>query len=97
MSKTYTPEQEQKLYCLALKKWGSEAQLDMVIEECAELIKAIQKYRRGLGDWREVAEELGDVQNCINQFKHTYPYFEEIRQSKLERLEALLGDGVINE
>lgn len=27
----------------ALKEWGTESQLDMVIEECAELIDAIQK------------------------------------------------------
>ena len=30
----------------AIEIHGEQAQLDMIIEECAELIKAIQKYKR---------------------------------------------------
>ena len=33
----------------AVDKWGRESQLDMVIEECAELIDSIQKMRNSGG------------------------------------------------
>ncbi len=89
---TYTPEEEAELDALAIKTWGIESQLDMVVEECAELILAIQKSRRKQnGGGHSVAEELGDVQNCINQFKPLYPEFERIRQMKLLRMGMLLN------
>jgi hypothetical protein len=85
-----TEEQEQELYRQALKLWGTESQLDMVVEECAELINAIQKYRRHRAHRLQIAEEIADVQNVINQFKPLYPEYEQIRQEKLIRLENLI-------
>ena len=84
-----TPEEERELYEKALKVLGVQSQLDMVIEECAELIVAIQHYKRNRCDGDAVAEEMGDVQNCLNQFSETFP-FEEIRQAKMERLKTVL-------
>ena len=86
-----TLEQERELYQAALAKWGRESQLDMVIEECAELIDAIQKFRRGRVRAEQIGEELADVQNCINQFIPAYPNFKTMRQFKLERLADLLN------
>jgi NTP pyrophosphatase (non-canonical NTP hydrolase) len=37
---------KEKIYQSAVARYGSEAQLNMLIEECAELTKAICKYRR---------------------------------------------------
>ncbi len=89
--KIYTPEEEAKLDALALKTWGIDSQLDMAIEECAELIFAIQKSRRTQHKGNSsVCEELGDVQNCINQLKALYPDFERMRQEKLDRLAGML-------
>jgi len=84
-----TPEEEQELYHKALKDWGIETQLDQLIEECGELIVAILHYRRNRCAGDAVAEEMGDVQNCLNQFRDLFP-FEEIRQSKLDRLKTFL-------
>lgn len=40
-----TPEQKTIVY-QAIKKYGIKNQLDMVVEECAELIQAINKIKR---------------------------------------------------
>jgi hypothetical protein len=55
----------------AVKKWGVFSQLDMVVEECAELIKAVQKYKRKPSDEtkRNIHEECADVLLMINQIE----------------------------
>ena len=50
------------LYAKALSKWGLDAQLDMLQEEAAELIMAVNKLRRS--NYRKksfVAEEIADT------------------------------------
>jgi hypothetical protein len=54
----------------AIAKWGRDKQLDMAIEELAELTKAIVKYRRH--DWNavwriKVLEEVADVEIMCHQ------------------------------
>jgi len=82
-----------ELMQLALEKWGTESQMDMVIEECAELIDAIQKWRRRRVDSVKVLEEAVDVELCLGQLKlmlDSPQLFQNIRKEKLERLEKLL-------
>ncbi len=63
--------------------YGYEAQSNQLIEECAELIQALNKYRRataGLGqpmpDYKKtlaienVAEEIADVEIMLEQIKY---------------------------
>lgn len=65
------------------KYFGYEAQSNQLIEECAELIQAVNKYRRaaaGLGepvaeDKKALAldnliEEIADVEIMLEQIKH---------------------------
>lgn len=44
-----------------IKAWGETAQLDKTIEECAELIVALQHSRTRTLDTRLVASEIADV------------------------------------
>lgn len=84
----------QVLYQQAITKWGASSQLDMVVEECAELIKAIQKVRRNREDWIPVIEEAVDVGLMLEQLKVIYPVtkmWDDLRLNKLERLERLLS------
>jgi len=84
---------DKELMQMALKEWGSETQLDMVIEECAELIDAIQKWRRRRVDSLKVLEEAVDVELCLGQLKlmlDAPALFENVKRDKLERLEKLL-------
>ena len=57
------------IYKEALEAWGMEAQLGMVQEECAELIKVINKSFRGRASTEELIEECVDVELMINQMR----------------------------
>lgn len=53
------------------KYYGYEAQSNQLVEECAELIQAVNKYRRvetGLG--QPVVEEIADVELMLEQVKY---------------------------
>lgn len=56
------------LYRRCLVAWGPDAQLEMVVEECAELIVAMQHLMRGRKSGvRSVVEELADVTIVVEQ------------------------------
>ena len=89
---------DRELMAEAVKQWGTQSQLDMVIEECAELIDAIQKWRRRRISSEKVLEEAVDVELCLEQLKMMLDVptlFEQIRKDKLARLENLLKPQVI--
>lgn len=81
----------------AIKKWGKDLQIEIAIEECAELIKALQKNKRinhidttvHLESIRNICDEIADVDIMIQQLKMIFPIqlIEEIKIIKLERLE----------
>lgn len=79
----------------ALEHYGERAQVDMILEEMAELSKALLKLRRAqkfreLGQWllmEDVAEEIADVQIVLDQMKLLFPGWETWMQKKLQRLE----------
>ena len=57
-----------QLYHTAWKHWGAEAQVDMLIEEMAELTQALLHTRRnGLVFSSAVYEEMADVSICLDQ------------------------------
>lgn len=79
----------------ALEHYGERAQVDMMLEEMAELSKALLKLRRAQ-KFREpgqrllmedVAEEIADVQIVLDQMKLLFPGWETWMQKKLQRLE----------
>lgn len=87
-----------KLYRQAWLKWGAIAQYHMVIEECAELIKALTKLDRAKGtniiEAREqVIEEMVDVFIMVEQLQQQlfcYDIFEKKYKDKIERLKKLV-------
>jgi len=91
---------EAELYRKAYRKWGIEAQMDMVIEEAAELTKEICKaHRKGLIHVQaEVTEELVDMEIMVEQLKvilsdHLHSFdgmYMRMREEKLNRLDDRL-------
>ena len=58
----------EQLYNTAWKHWGADMQMDMLIEEMAELTQAILKTRRnGVVFSASISEELADVIICMEQ------------------------------
>jgi len=63
-------QEREQLYNTAWKHWGSDTQLDMLIEEMAELTQAILKTRRvGARFSYAVYEEIADVSICMEQIE----------------------------
>jgi len=95
--------QMKELYQKAIKKWGKSSQIDVAIEECAELIKALIKYRRAKGNGgHSVLEEMADVEIMLAQlklifntgFQLTSPHskFHRLKEEKLLRLKKRLEE-----
>lgn len=83
----------------AVEKYGNNAQMDMVIEECSELIQAISKNKRGKNNRQNIAEEIADVEIMLEQLKIIMDIcnteVEIWKQFKINRLSEKLDiDGV---
>lgn len=77
------------LYQLVMDRWGSDAQLTVVIEELSELAKEVCKMKRGIGRVDHLAEEVADVEIMCEQLRYIFTIDEEVdawKESKLKRL-----------
>jgi NTP pyrophosphatase (non-canonical NTP hydrolase) len=89
------------LYERSWSTWGAQPQLNMLAEESAELIKAALKFSRKVNGSTKVdlMEEIADVEIMIDQVKHCLKLspqaIDDIKQRKLNRLLAILAEGVI--
>jgi NTP pyrophosphatase (non-canonical NTP hydrolase) len=94
-------EQRRKLYERALRLKGIENQLDITIEECAELIQALIKLKRTHDKYdvevikEHLAEELADNQIMAEQLVISFgtEFAEQIinhKNNKLNRLRKRL-------
>lgn len=77
-----------RLYEEAIKTWGEEAQVNMLDEECGELITAIARFKRGRATHQDVLTELADVFIMVEQVATMMNYedFEKELDRKLVRL-----------
>lgn len=80
-----------EIYEKTLIAWGMTSQMDMLIEECAELIQAVQKLKR-CPTLENVIEELADVEIMCEQMRFIFnpSEIDMVKKQKLERLERLL-------
>ena len=87
----------EELYSIAINVYGAEAQINQGIEEMAELIQAVNKFRRkpGKETMQGVVEEIADVEIMLDQYKQIYGITETeidlLKKQKLDRLAARLG------
>ena len=78
----------------ALEKWGIDKQLDCLVEECSELITAIQHYKRNRVSKLAIGEEIADVEVMIHQivfYLDLKEAIELVKSQKVERLRKKLG------
>ena len=80
----------------AIKTWGPNAQLLMVLEEMSELQKEILKnVNRGKNNIDEIIDETADVEIMLEQMKHIFQIQEAVEKRipiKLEKVKARLED-----
>lgn len=94
-----TKEQQQVLN-QAIEQNGEEAQIDMIIEECAELIHALQRHKRDPSPERKknVCEEIADVKIMIFQGESMFGQaglIDTYVESKINRLKVRLHQGKV--
>lgn len=56
----------------SIEYYGEEIQSTVCMEECAELIQAVSKAKRGKPDKSNMVEEIADVLICIEILKQIY-------------------------
>jgi len=90
-------ENEVKLMQAALDRWGLNAQVGQTVEECAELIVALQKYvnrppQTGAAD--NILDEIADVEMMLAQMRLVLGIDDDALrkriESKFERLNQYL-------
>lgn len=99
---TYAPNAEvkdsgderQRILQSAIDWYGSTHQVDMAIEEMAELTQALCKIKRAWSKetFVNVLEEIADVQIMLDQMRLIYGQTAEIETAKLERLQRRIID-----
>lgn len=61
-----------KIIAESIQYYGKNNQSTDCMEECAELIQAISKAKRGKIDRDNIIEEIADVLICIEMLKQMY-------------------------
>lgn len=83
---------EDILCSAAMRLKGKDSQLDMLVEECSELILSIAQYRRGRVNFSEVLKEMADVSIVSRQFELSNIEFSSIKEEKLDKFERYVKD-----
>lgn len=81
------------IYQQALDKFGEDEQMEMVVEECAELTVAIKHFKRGRVGREKLAEELADNAIMLEQMKIVVgpKLFNAAINAKLDRLKQTIN------
>lgn len=94
-----TTEERRALLDRAITAYGAPAQMDMAVEEMAELTKALCKVKRvscaaeAKAALENAVEEMADVQIMLDQLRIIFHRStEEVEEAKLERLKNRLDD-----
>ena len=96
---TFTDDQITNICQQAVDTYGKDSQFEMVVEECAELIQAVQKVKRSRGGLETLLEidglidEIADVEIMLHQLRYLIgdTRIDKQKAVKLERLQARLN------
>lgn len=80
----------------AIDRYGTEAQLMMVLEEMSELQKEICKWFRGKRDRDAVADEVADVEIMLEQVRMIFQ-IEDIVDDQIEKKVNRLRDRLMED
>lgn len=84
--------EEKEVYDSAIRIFGRNNQIDVAIEEMAELTQQLIKVKRGISIESDIIEELADVQIMLDQMKILFcpvGSFESMKKMKINKLKFL--------
>lgn len=95
MDKLRTETENLAIYRKAIETFGKTNQIDMAIEEMAELIKELNKWKRGFNNNQETMLEIADVFIMMYQLVLIFDKNEDKQvlkyiDSQTRRLEGLM-------
>lgn len=80
----------------AIETYGAESQLNIAIEEFAELTKEICKHKRYMDNTKAIIEEMADCYIMLEQMKMIFglgsKVIEDEMNRKIKRLKSRLTD-----
>lgn len=88
----FISESDEEILQDAIDTYGRNSQINIAMEELAELIQALSKFNRDNSDWNTVdniSEEMADVIIMLSQLEIIFGNSEDINtyiDSKLKRL-----------
>ena len=84
----------------ALDQWGLEAQIGQAVEECAELIVALQKYvnrTSQAGNAEKILDEIADVEMMLAQLRLALNIDDEALQQRIKYKFDMLAEYLAND
>jgi len=80
-----------KIYSLAIGRWGLDMQVNVLFEEMAELTKVLCKLYRSfdIDKIDELSEEIADVEIMLEQMKYAFKCSEKVKKYKKKKLNRL--------
>ena len=72
----------------SIEHYGKDLQSTVCMEECAELIQAISKEKRGESDKDHLSEEIADVLICIEMLGQIYNITDDMISEWIQIKEA---------
>ena len=72
----------------SIEHYGKDLQSTVCMEECAELIQAISKEKRGESDKDHLSEEIADVLICIEMLRQIYNITDDMISEWIQIKEA---------
>ena len=88
-------EDEIRLMHLALDRWGLNAQIGQTVEECAELIVALQKYSNRPPQPESIdniIDEIVDVEMMLAQLRIAFSIDDETFRKRIAQKFARLSE-----
>ena len=79
---------DESVIARSVDHYVEEIQATVCMEECAELIQAISKEKRGKIDRDNMIEEIADVLICIEMLKQMYMISEDKINKWIEKKQA---------
>ena len=79
---------DRKIISNSIQHYGMDNQSTVCMEECAELIQAISKAKRGKINRDNMIEEIADVLICIEMLKQMYMISDEKINGWIEKKQA---------
>lgn len=85
---------DQSIISKSIEYYGEKIQSTVCMEECAELIQAISKMKRGIDAKDNLVEEIADVLICIEMLKQLYNVLDLDIESWIMQKQQRVMDGM---